>query len=92
MAKILYAPFSILGGLLAGLFARKLFNRAWALVDDEADGPPKPGERDAPVAKVIGGAVLQAGVFAGVKALFDRFARRAFYGLFGAWPGDERGA
>jgi hypothetical protein len=89
VAKILFAPFSIVSGLIAGLLARKLFQGAWSLVDDEEDGPPEPGDRDAPMAKIVLGAILQAGVFAGVRALIDRYARKTFYGLFGAWPGEK---
>jgi hypothetical protein len=86
VAKILYAPFGIVSSLLAGFAARKLFDSAWGHFDD-SDGPPEPGERDAPAVKVVAGAVVQAGVFAGVRALFDRYGRRVFNWLFGVWPG-----
>ena len=92
VARILYAPFSVIGSLIAGLLAKKVFEQAWALVDDEGDGPPEAKEQDAPVVKLVIGAVLQAGVFAAVRVLCDRYARRAFYGLFGTWPGEKPGA
>ncbi len=91
MAKILYTPFSILGGLIAGFVARKVFNSTWALIDD-SDGPPTSKQRDAPATKLLIGAVLEAGVFAAARVLFDRHARRAFHALFGAWPGDKEAA
>ena len=40
MGRILFAPFSIAGGLLAGLAATKLFEFIWARFDDEE--PPDP--------------------------------------------------
>ena len=35
MGRILFAPFSIVGGLLAGLAATKLFEFIWARFDDQ---------------------------------------------------------
>ena len=38
--KILYKPFGIVLGLVAGLLSQKLFNVVWGLFDKEE--PPKP--------------------------------------------------
>ena len=85
MSRVLFAPFSIIGSLLAGLAARKLFDRVWALIDDEE--PPEAGEEAETIARILLAAVLQAAVFAGSRVVFDRQARRAFRGLTGSWPG-----
>ena len=85
MSRILFAPFSIAGSLIAGLVARKAFDRLWSAIYDEE--PPEAGEEREPLARVLLATVLQAAVFAGTRALFDRQARRAFRGLTGSWPG-----
>lgn len=87
MARVFFAPFSILGSLLAGLAARKVFERVWSLIDDEE--PPEAGEEREPVARILLAAVLQSAVFAASRVLFDRQARRAFRGLTGSWPGPK---
>lgn len=90
MSRFLFAPFSILGSLIAGLVARKAFDRIWAAIDDEE--PPEAGEEQEPLARVLTATVLQAAVFAASRALFDRQARRAFRGLTGSWPGPRNKA
>ncbi len=85
MSRLLFAPFSIVGSLIAGLAARRLFERAWALIDDEE--PPEAGEEDEQIARILTAAVLQSAVFAAARVVFDRQARRAFRGLTGSWPG-----
>ena len=85
MARLLFAPISIIGSLLAGLVARKAFDGIWSAIDDEE--PPEAGEERESLARVLMAAVLQAAVFAGTRVLFDRQARRAFRGLTGTWPG-----
>ena len=87
MARALFAPFSIIGSLIAGLIARKAFDRIWSAIDDEE--PPEPGEEREPLARVLMAAVLQAAVFAATRALFDRQARQAFRRLTGTWPGSQ---
>ena len=44
MRKLLFIPFSIAAGLVAGFTSKKLFDAAWSLVDDEE--PPEPEHRD----------------------------------------------
>lgn len=87
MARLLFAPFSIIGSLVAGLAARKVFERVWAMIDDEE--PPEAGEEREPVTRILLAAVLQSAVFAAARVVFDRQARRAFRGLTGSWPGPK---
>ena len=44
MGKLLFIPFSIAGGIVAGLLSKKLFGLAWGLVDEEE--PPEPEHRE----------------------------------------------
>jgi len=90
MSRILFAPFSILGSLIAGFVARKAFNGIWSAIDDEE--PPEAGEEREPLTRVLLATVLQAAVFAATRALFDRHARRAFRSLTGSWPGPKNKA
>ena len=87
MAKILFTPFSIAFSLVAGLVARKVFDRVWHAIDDE--DPPDPGEELEPLPRILMAAGLQAAVFALARALFDRQARKTFRGLTGTWPGPK---
>ncbi len=87
MSRVFFAPFSIVGSLIAGLAARKIFERLWSLIDDEE--PPEAGEEREPVTRILIAAVLQSAVFAAARVVFDRQARRAFRGLTGSWPGPK---
>ena len=85
--KFLFAPISIGAGLLAGLVAQKLFERLWALVDDE--DPPEPDNREVPVLKLVAALAVEGAIFRLVKGLTDRGARKGFAALVGTWPGDD---
>jgi hypothetical protein len=87
VAKVLFTPFSVIGSLLAGLVARKIFDGVWHVFDDEE--PPEPGEEREPLPRILLATILQATVFAVARALFDRQARRTFRGLTGTWPGPK---
>jgi len=87
VAKILFTPFSIAFSLVAGLVARKVFDRVWHAIDDE--DPPDPGEELEPLPRILVAAGLQAAVFALARVLFDRQARKTFRGLTGTWPGPK---
>jgi len=87
VAKVLFAPFSIAFSLIAGLVARKVFDRVWHVIDDE--DPPDPGEELEPLPRILLAAGLQSAVFALARVLFDRQARKTFRGLTGTWPGPK---
>jgi hypothetical protein len=88
MSKILFAPFSALGGLLAGLVGKKVFAGLWSLFDK--DQPPDPRQKDASWRKVILALVLQGAVFRVARGVVDRASRTAFSRATGAWPGEEK--
>ena len=86
--KLLFAPISIVTGLLAGFLAKKLFEQAWGLIDNEE--PPESEHRDASWGKVIAAAAIEGAIFRATKEAVDRGARVAFANATGTWPGEER--
>ena len=88
MAKLLFVPFSLIGGLLAGFVGKKAFDAVWGLVDEEE--APEGAHRDVPWGKLIVAAAIQGAIFRAVKEVADRGSRQAFLSLTGAWPGEEK--
>jgi hypothetical protein len=88
MSKLLFVPFSVLGGMLAGIVGKKTFQALWGAIDDQE--VPNPQHRDISVKKLIVALLLEGAIFQAVRGLFDHGARQAFQRLTGSWPGDER--
>ncbi len=88
MAKILFIPFSIIGGLIAGFVGKKLFEAIWGLVDEEE--PPDAEHREVSWLKLIAALVAEGAIFRLVRGAADHFTRLSFYRATGAWPGEER--
>jgi hypothetical protein len=82
--RLLYKPFAMIAGVIAGRIGRSVFRSLWSRID--AEPPPRPGTGEGSMAKVVGGQALQAGVMAGVAAVVDRAFARAFHHLIGIWP------
>jgi len=83
--KLVYKPFGIVLGILAGMLSRRLFAVVWSWFDPE-DGPPVPTAPDATVRKAVGAAALEGAVFAATRAAVDRAGARGFWNLTGIWP------
>lgn len=88
MAKLFFLPFSIGGGLLAGLISKKIFELLWRKVDDQE--APKPESRGAHIGKLALALVIEGALFRGVKGLVDHGSRHGFAKLTGTWPGDDK--
>jgi hypothetical protein len=88
IVKILFAPFSVLGGILAGLTGKRIFERIWRIFDDRE--PPEPKGRDVTWQKLLAALALQGVVFRVTRGAVDHGSRRAFFNLTGRWPGEER--
>lgn len=86
--KLLFAPLSIVGGLIAGIIGKKIFEQVWSIFDDEE--PPESEHRDATWAKVIGAAAVEGAIFRATKMAVDRGMRTGFASATGKWPGAER--
>lgn len=90
MSRLLFVPFSVTGGLLAGFVSRKLFRGVWSLFDKEE--APDPKHREIDVRLLVPALLLEGAVFRAVRGLFDHGARRTFRALTGSWPGEGRPA
>jgi Protein of unknown function (DUF4235) len=87
MAKLLFIPVSVGGGLVAGFISKKLFDALWGLVDDEE--PPDSKHRDVDWRKLLLAAAVQGAIFRGVREVADHYSRQAFARTTGRWPGEE---
>jgi hypothetical protein len=85
--KIAFLPVSILGGILAGLIARKAFDVVWGKVDEEE--APRPDHREVSLAKLAIALLIEGAIFRLVKGFFDHAFRRGFERITGEWPGEE---
>ncbi len=85
--KFVFAPISIVLGLIAGAVGGKIFERIWGLVDEEE--PPKPEHREFSWPKLIAALLIEGAIFRLVKGLVDHGSRTSFAKLTGSWPGEE---
>jgi hypothetical protein len=86
--KLLYKPFGIILGLLAGAVAKKLFEALWGIFDKEE--PPKPTTQEADWARVLAAAAVEGATFKLTRAAVDRAGAKGWDHLFGVWPGERR--
>ncbi|MEA2156233.1 MAG: hypothetical protein QOE11_2373 [Solirubrobacteraceae bacterium] len=86
--KILYKPFGIVIGILAGFLARQVFNQVWGHIDDRE--PPKATTEESSWGQVLGAAAVQGATFAVTKAAVNRSGAKGFERLTGFWPGEKR--
>jgi hypothetical protein len=84
----LFAPISIVTGVLAGLVARKIFAFVWSKVDDEDAPDPKFREMD--WTKLLIALLVEGAIARLIRGLADHGTRQAWMRAIGAWPGDER--
>jgi hypothetical protein len=85
--KLLYKPFAIVAGIVAGLLSKKLFDQIWGFFDKEQ--PPDPTTRNTTWPKVLGAAAVEGVTFKVTRAAVDRAGARSFERLTGVWPGDK---
>ena len=85
--KFLFLPVSILGGLLAGLIGKKIFEQVWGLIDDQE--PPEAKHREIEYPKLAGALLLEGAIFRLVRGFFDHGVRHVFERFTGSWPGEE---
>lgn len=86
--RFLFAPLSIVAGILAGLVGKRVFDFAWGLVDEEE--APTSKHRDVTWPKLLAAGALQGAVFRVVKSVADRGLRKGFYNVTGSWPGEKK--
>jgi Protein of unknown function (DUF4235) len=86
--KLLYKPFGIIFGLIAGFLSKRLFRSLWSKVDDRE--PPQATTEETTWSKMLGATALQALTFSLTRAAVDRFGAKGFRYLTGIWPGPKR--
>ena len=85
---LLFRPVSIVGGLLGGLIATKIFEFIWGrFADEEA---PEPEHREIQWWKLLLAMTIEGAIFRAVRGLIDRGTRVAFLRSTGTWPGEEK--
>lgn len=85
--KLIFLPFSVALGLLAGLVGKKIFDQIWGLIDEEE--PPEAKHREFEWPKLVAALLIEGAIFRLVKGLADHGARRSFARVTGSWPGEE---
>jgi len=88
VSKILFIPFSVVAGILAGIVGKKTFEGVWGAFDDQK--APDPKHSDIAWKKLIPALLLEGAILRAVRGLFDHGSRRAFSKLTGSWPGEDR--
>ncbi len=86
--KLLYKPFGLVVGIIAGILAKQAFNQVWGHIDERE--PPKATTEEASWAKVLGAAAVQGATFGITKAAVNRSGAKGFHWLTGIWPGEKR--
>jgi hypothetical protein len=86
--KIVFLPFSIMSGVIAGFISKKVFEQIWGLIDKEE--PPEAQHREVPLAKMLIALALEGAIFRAVRGLTDHGSRHTFAKATGSWPGEER--
>jgi hypothetical protein len=87
MSKLLFIPFSILAGLVAGFISKKAFDGVWGLIDEEE--PPEPEHRETTWTKLAVALALEGAIFRMTRGLAERGSRLGYERLTGSWPGEE---
>lgn len=86
--KFLFMPVSIIGGLLAGLITKQIFEFLWGRISDEE--APEPEHREISWAPLLVALIVEGAIFKVTRGLVDRGARKAFERATGTWPGEEQ--
>lgn len=88
MDRILFVPFSLAAGFIAAFAGKTIFDRVWALIDEQ--DPPEPENRDVSLPKLAAALALEGAIFRAVRGMVDHGARRSYARTMGAWPGEGR--
>jgi hypothetical protein len=85
--KLLFLPFSIVGGLIAGFASKKVFEQVWGVIDKEE--PPEAKHREISIGKLVAALALEGAIFKLMRGLADHGSRQSFAKVTGSWPGEE---
>ncbi|WP_020500217.1 DUF4235 domain-containing protein [Sciscionella marina] len=88
-AKILYRPVGMAGSILGGLLANVIFKKIWQqAAPGQRPDPPGALATGPSFTTILLAAALQGTIFSVVKTLIDRGGARVFTRWSGEWPGD----
>jgi hypothetical protein len=85
--KFVFMPVSIIGGLLAGIITKQIFEFVWGRVSGEE--APEPEHRDVSWGALLAALAVEGVIFKVTRGLVDRGSRVAFERATGTWPGEE---
>jgi hypothetical protein len=85
---LIYKPFGVVLGLIAGFAGKKIFDFVWTKIDDEE--PPEATTQDTSWPRLIGAAALQGVIFRVTRFVVDRYGAIGFHHFTGIWPGEKR--
>ena len=85
---LIYKPFGIILGIVAGLLGKKAFDFVWEKIDDQE--PPEATTEEATWSRVLAAAAVQGVIFRVVRFAVDRWGAIGFRYLTGVWPGEKR--
>ncbi len=79
MARLLYKPFGIIAGIIAGKLAAGLLQKLWG-------DAPHPAAREISTGRAVASAAVTAATFAGTKTAVDRASYQTFEYFLGGNP------
>jgi hypothetical protein len=85
--KLIYKPFGIVLGIIAGFISKKIFDQVWGMIDEYE--PPKATTKHATWPKVLAAAAVEGLAFKLTRAAVDRAGARSFEHVTGVWPGEK---
>jgi hypothetical protein len=86
--RLLYKPFAVIAGIVAGRAAGAIFQRLWRVLGRQTDMPLALAQSRGWI-EVVFAATLRGAVFGGVKAFVDRAFATGYFRRTGVWPGSR---
>ena len=86
--KLIYKPFGLILGLLAGILGRKLFDFIWGRIDDRE--VPEATTLEVTWRRTVAVAALEGAIYKVTRSAVDRSGAYAWHYLTGIWPGERR--
>jgi Protein of unknown function (DUF4235) len=85
--KFVFMPISIIGGLLAGVITKQIFEFVWGRISKEE--APEAEHREISWAPLLAALAVEGAIFKVTRGLVDHGSRIAFERATGTWPGEE---
>jgi hypothetical protein len=85
--KLLYKPFGLILGVLAGILGRKVFDFIWGRIDDRE--VPEATTLEVTWRRTVAVAALEGAIYKVTRSAVDRSGAYAWHYLTGNWPGER---